>query len=393
MMDIDGYRQDTPGCAHRMHFNNAGASLMPEPVIKAMQQYLEQESITGGYETAELRAAEIMGFYTSTADLLNCRSQNIAFTSSATAAFNIALSSVPFKPGDVILFANEDYSSNQIAFLSLQKRFGVQLVRIDSLPEGGLDIADFRRKVAQYRPRLVSISHIPTNTGLVQPAAAIGAICRKEGILYLLDACQSVGQLPIDVAAIGCDFMSVTMRKFLRGPRGAGFLYVADHILQQNYEPLFIDMRGGNWTQANEYEPRNDAKRFEEWELPYTLVAGSKAAIDYALKVGVNHIEKRNQQLCSWVKEGLAGIEGVSVLDKGAVLSSIISAKIPDTEPRAMLEGLRQRGINTSLMFRNSALIDFERKNTDWALRVSPHYFNTREEVDLLVKSIAELKG
>jgi len=390
-MNIDLLRQQTPGCAEKIHFNNAGASLMPQPVIEAMVQHLQLESTIGGYEASDLKSKDIAAFYESAAQLINAKATNIAFTSSATNSFSRALSCIPFREGDSILLANEDYISNQIAFLSLQKRFKIKLLRAASLPSGGVDMADLKRLMDAHHPKLVSLTHVPSNTGLIQPVEAVGELCSERDIYYLVDGCQSVGQIPVDVQKIKCDFLSATLRKFLRGPRGAGFLYVSDKIINQKLEPLFIDMRGADWIAADEYTPRMDARRFEDWELPYALVLGSKSAIDEALAVGIKEIQVRNRYLCGLIRKAISGISQLRLLDIGENQSSIITVEIPNHKPQEVLHELRQQGINTSVGYRSFALIDFNAKQVDWALRISPHYYNTEEEIEKLILAIKNL--
>lgn len=392
-MNLELLRDQTPGCKHKIHFNNAGAALMPQAVIDAMQDYLSLEGITGGYEAADSKAEEIAGFYSSAAKLLNCKPTNIAFASSATNAFARALSCIPFQEGDSILLANEDYISNQIAFLSLQKRFGIKILRAKSKPEGGVDVDDMKKLMDEHNPKLVTLTHVPSNTGLIQPVEEVGKLCAEQNLYYLVDGCQSAGQIPVDVEKIQCDFFSATMRKFLRGPRGAGFLYVSDKIINQKLEPLFIDMRGADWISANEYTPRMDARRFEEWELPYALVLGSKAAFDYALQVGLAAIQKRNQHLCDLIRKEVSKLKGFALLDKGTPQSSIITIAMANQTAQHVLTSLRKENINTSVGFRSFALLDFEAKQVDWALRISPHYYNTEEEIGILINSLKKFSA
>lgn len=390
-MNIAQLREDTPGCREKTHFNNAGAALPPAPVLKAMQHYLQEEALAGGYETAARNAEYVDCFYGAAAAMLNTKAANIAFTSSATNSFARALSCIPFQQGDVVVIANEDYSSNQLAFLSLQQRLGIQLLRAASLPGGGVDVADMEKLIRQHSPRLVSLTHIPTNTGLIQPVAAIGKICRELDIPYLLDACQSVGQMPLDVEEIGCDFLCATMRKFLRGPRGAGFLYVSDRILERNWLPLYIDMYGATWTEKDNFQPVAGAKRFQDWEQSYALLAGSYEAVQYALDIGLDKIAARNKVLCKSLRDGLQQVPRIHLLDKGAKLSSIITISIEDADPQWVMMELRERNINTSVSSRVGALIDFDSKGVKSALRLSPHYYNTEEETQLLLSALAEI--
>ncbi len=387
-MNIEALRAQTPGCKTKIHFNNAGASLMPQPVIDAMQQHINLEATIGGYESADLKAKEIAGFYDAAAQLVNGKAGNIAFTSSATNSFARALSCIPFREGDSLLLANEDYISNQLAFFSLQKRFNLKIFRAASLKEGGVDVEDMKRLMDAHHPKLVTLTHVPSNSGLIQPVEEVGMLCKERNIYYLVDACQSAGQIPLDVEKIHCDFLSATMRKFLRGPRGAGFLYISDKIINEKLEPLFIDMRGGDWVATNEYQVRMDARRFEDWEIPYALLLGSKAAIDLANTLGLENIKQRNAELCDRIRKELSALQGFRLLDIGREQSSIITVEIRGQKPTDVLQGLRKENINTSVGHKHFALIDFEAKQVDWALRISPHYYNTEEEIDHLINAL-----
>src|SRR5690606_5251362 len=287
--DLERWRADTPGVASGViHLNNAGASLMPRPVLDAVRAHLELEARIGGYEAADAARAEIAAAYGSVARLVGAAPRNIAMVENAPVAFFQALAAFDFAPGDVILTTRNDYISNQLAYLSLHHRAGVRVVRAEDLPEGGVDPESVRALIRRERPRLVSLTWVPTNSGLVQPAAEVGAVCEEEGVPYIVDACQAVGQLPIDVNELRCDFLSATARKFLRGPRGAGFLYVSDRALDRGAHPLFVDMRGAAWIEADEFRLAPDARRFENWEFAYALVLGQGAAARYALEeVGV----------------------------------------------------------------------------------------------------------
>jgi len=327
MPNLELLRADTPACAHKIHLNNAGASFQPAPVLAAVQRHLELESQLGGYEAGDAKAAEVAGFYTAVARLLHAQPHNIAFAASATDAYAKALSSIPWCVGDVVLTTENDYSSNQIAFLALQKRLGVRLIRARDLPSGGVDVEDFDRLMRQYRPVLAAVTHVPTNSGLVQPVEAIGEICRELEVWYLVDACQSAGQMNLDVAKIGCDFLTATMRKYLRGPRGTGFLFASDRALEAGLELLLPDMRSADWTGADEYRTADTARRFEYWEMPIALLLGSKVAVDYALDVGLDFAETRINQLALLTRQLLSELPGVRVLDEGTHLCGIVTAQ------------------------------------------------------------------
>jgi len=390
-MEIQKLRNQTPGCLERIHLNNAGAALMPESVIRVIKEHLELESRVGGYEAAEISQSDIKVAYYEVAKLICTHPHNIAFAENATAAFVQALSSIPFEPGDIILTTCNDYVSNQIQFMSLQSRMGIKVLRAPDQPDGGVDVKVMRDMISDLHPKLVCVTQVPTSSGLIQEVEAIGEKCRNEGILYLVDACQSVGQIPIDVENIGCDFLSATSRKFLRGPRGSGFLYVSDHILEKGLAPLFIDLRGAKWLAEDKYQIVPGAKRFETWEFSWALVLGTGEAARYALELGIDEIKIRVVMLAEKLRESLRKMGKIRVLDRGKNLSGIVTIWIEGWNPSKMVLGLRSRGINTSAQSRHYAVIDYDKKGVEGSLRLSPHYYNTEEEIDITLSTIKEL--
>lgn len=396
---IEHFRAETPGIKNRIHFNNAGAALMPQPVITAFQQYFQLEIEIGGYEAEAAAHNAIEDFYTKMAVFLNGKPRNIAYAASATDAYNRALSAIPFEKDDVILTTKNDYVSNQIAFLELQKRVGVQLIRAEDVPRGGVDVDSVQTLIQKHRPKLVAVTHVPTNSGLVQPVAEIGKICKAENIWYLVDACQSAGQIPLNVQDIHCDFLSATFRKFLRGPRGAGFLYVSDKVLEAGLEPLFVDLFSATWTAPDAYELRADARRFEIWERPHALMLASKACVEYAMDVApianrrfdISGIENRVKYLANLCREKLSAIPGIKNLDKGKERCGITTYAVDNWNPDELKSKLQEFNINTTITSKGGAQIDFAEKGVNWALRVSPHYYNTEEEIEILEKTLQKL--
>ena len=287
--------------------------------------------------------------------------------------------------------STNDYVSNQIAYLALQARLGVEVVRAPDLPEGGVDPAAVARIIHRRGARLVALTHVPTNSGLVQPVEAVGEVCRERGVLYLVDACQSVGQMPVDARAIGCDFLSATARKFLRGPRGAGFLYVSDRVVDMDLEPLFPDLRGAHWIDADLYQPAPDATRFENWEFAYALVLATGEAARYATRLGLDNIRERAWALADFARDTLGALDGATVLDQGRTRSAIVSLHLAGHDPVELVHALRERGINTSATPRDYALVDLDAKGVEGTLRVSPHYYNTRAEITELAEALRGL--
>lgn len=381
--ELRRWRADTPAAeAGRIHLNNAGAALMPLPVYNAIHHHLERELRLGGYEAADEVSGRVARVYEEVAALIGAPGpESIALVENATVAFAQALSAFDLHPGDVILTTRNDYASNQLMYLSLAERRGVEVVRAEDLPEGGVDPDSVRVLLRDRRPAVVAVTWIPTNSGLVQPVAEVGRLCAEAEVPYLVDACQAVGQLPVDVEAIHCDFLAATGRKFLRGPRGTGFLYASPRALDRGSRPLYLDMRGADWVRADGYALRPDARRFENWEFAYALVLGLGEAAWYARGVGVDTASERALALAALLRSRLNGIEGVRVLDRGAELCAIVTAQLDGRPAAEVVATLREQGINTSALDRVSAVIDMDAKGATSALRLSPHYYNTEAEV------------
>ena len=378
--DLSRARADTPGCEEVLHFNNAGAALMPEPVLDATVSHLRLEARIGGYEAADRNRDAIERVYDASATLIGCNRDEIAVIENATRAWDMAFYSIPFEPGDRILTAMAEYASNYIAYLQVARKTGVKVEVVPNDEQGQISVEALRGMVDDD-VRLISLTHVPTNGGLVNPAAAVGEVAREADLLYLLDACQSVGQLPLDVEEIGCDMLSVTGRKYLRGPRGTGFLYVRRGVLE-DLEPPFLDLHAASWTARDRFEVRPDARRFENWETNYAGKVGLGVAVDYALGWGVERIRDRVQYLAERLRGRLSGVPDVTVRDLGAERCGIVTFTVKGKPPQTIVRSLSEQGINTSVSPPDSTLLDMESRDLDGLVRASVHYYNSEEEVE-----------
>jgi selenocysteine lyase/cysteine desulfurase len=341
--------------------------------------HIEMEAHLGGYEAADAARDDIAAAYDDVGRLVGGAARNIAIVENATVAFAQALSAFDFEAGDIILTTHNDYVSNRLMYGSLAQRLGVEVVYAEDLPEGGVDTQSMRDLIRARRPRLVAATWIPTNSGLVQPMAEVGRICAENEVPFVVDGCQAVGQIDINVADIHCDFLACTARKFLRGPRGVGFLYVSDRMLEQQRAPLFIDMRGARLLDDGSHELADDASRFENWEFAYALVRGLGAAARYALHVGVGPAGAYSAQLAAGIRERLAGIPGARVLDHGRDLAAIVTVSLEGVSADAVVTALREQAINTSATSEPGPV----------AVRISPHYYNTEREAGIVVDAVA----
>lgn len=390
-MDIQKLRAETLGVEHCIHFNNAGAGLMPQPVIDAVKGHIDLEAHIGGYEAKDQENARIEAAYGSVARLIGAKKPEIAFVENATVAWQLAFYSLQFTEGDRILTAEAEYAANYIAYLQMQKRTGCVIDIIPSDGQGTTD-PDALEKMIDDRVKLISVTWIPTNGGLINPAREIGAIAKAHGIPYLLDACQAVGQLPVDVEELGCDFLSATGRKFLRGPRGAGFLYVRSFLLEA-LEPVMLDMFGAEWTEPGVYEMRPDARRFETWESSLALHLGMGAAADYALGVGLEAIRDRAFGLTAMLRDELGNIPGVTVQDIGGEKCAIVTFSHASISAEEIQQALKARQINVTVSGPTSTLLDARARKLPDLVRVSPHYYNTDDELDSFLQALHSVAG
>jgi selenocysteine lyase/cysteine desulfurase len=387
-LDIDRLRAETPGCAHVLHLNNAGSALPTKRTLDATLDHLKLEAEIGGYEAADRERARLDAFYPSIATLIGARADEIAFVENATRAWDLAFYTLAerYKPGERILTCVSEYSSNYIAYLQVAKKTGVEVVAVPDDNTGQIDVGALANMIDK-RVRLIAINHVPTQGGLVQPAEAVGRIARQAGVPFLLDACQSVGQMPIDVEALGCDFLSATGRKYMRGPRGTGFLY-ARRSAYAAMEPIFLDNHAARWTASGEYQVVPDAKRFENWERYFAGVLGLAAAADQCVELGMEAIWARIKTLADGLRARLATLKGVHLADLGALKGGIVTFSVDGVEHGDIKAKLRAQAINVSVSTLFSSRLDLERRGLKDVVRASVHIYNTEAELDRFVVAL-----
>ena len=388
-IDVARARAETPACADILHFNNAGASLMPVPVVDAIKAHIDLEARIGGYEAANREEAAGEHTYDAVARLLGCGRDEVAIVENATRAWDMAFYAVPLKAGDRILTARAEYVSNYLALLQVARRTGAVVEVVPSDASGQLDV-DALRGMMDARVKLIAVTHIPTNGGLINPVEEIGRVARDAGVLYLVDACQSAGQMPLDVDRIGCDMLSATGRKFLRGPRATGFLYVRGSVLER-LEPPFVDLHAATWTAAGDYTWRGDARRFENWETNYATKIALGVAVDYALGWGLEAVRDRTFALAAALRQRLERIAGVRLRDLGRAQCGIVTFTVEGKDPLRIKADLLARKINVTTSHLEFARLDMETRGLESMVRASVHYYNTDGEIERFAEAVETL--
>lgn len=388
MIDIEAERALTPGSTNQVFLDSAGSSLPPRTVTAAMVAHLEREAAVGGYRAAAERAEDLAALPRSLADLLGCGEHEVALADSATRAWSLLVSALRFGPEDRILICGNEYASNAIALLQRARQDGCS-VEVVPDRDGGPDL-EALAGLLDERVRLVSVVHVPTNSGRVAPVAEITRMAHEVGALVILDACQSIGQLDVDVRALGVDALSATGRKWLRGPRGTGFLYVRSGVLD-DLEPTAADLRGAVWTGPAAYELRSDAARFELWEADVAGRLGLLAAVDHLRSLGPAAVEAAVRGNAAGLRERLGALPAVTLHDTGTDLAGIVSFTVAGISPAQVKERLYATGVSVSVSEVGSTRLDMTTRGLDAVVRASPHYFVTGSDLDRAAAAVAGL--
>lgn len=389
MLDLERVRRDTPGCFDRVFLDSAGSSLPPAPVVDTVVAHLRREAEVGGYVAANEQLDALDGVKTSIGRLLGADAASVALTDSASRSWTSFFYAVPLRPGDRILVSRVEYAANAVAALQRARATGAAVEQIPSDPHGRIDV-DALTAMLDERVKVVSLVHAPTNGGLINPVREVADAAHAVGALVLLDACQSVGQLPVNVPELDVDALSATGRKWLRGPRGTGFLYVRPRLIGE-LEPAVLDLHSAQWSGTEEYELASDATRFELWEADVAARLGLGAAVDYLLDLGIDAVTEAISYRAEHLREGLGRIPGVRVRDLGDPRSGIVSFTVDGREPTAVRDALAGQSITVTVSHRSSTLLDMTARKLEAVVRASPHYFVSPADVDRFLAAVRNL--
>jgi cysteine desulfurase/selenocysteine lyase len=390
MIDNDqlgALREATPGLAASLHLNHAGASLMPRAAMDAINEHLLLETRMGPMDAAAAVGPRLDGMRASAARLLNAHANEIAFATSGSAAFGALFAALPaLRAGDRILVGRQEWGGNLATYERAAQRAGARVEVIPCREDGSVDAEALAARLDDT-VRLVSLTWLPANGGLINDAAAIGQLTRAAGVPYFIDAAQAVGQIPVDVRMLHCDMLKAAGRKHLRGPRGTALLYVRREFLDQ-LEPPWVDVLSAPWS-ANGPMLRDDARRFETSEAPVALLLGLARSIELALEVGIDAIAERVQRLAVRLRERLAEVPTLRLRDLGrGIKSGLVSFTLDGRDAFAVKTALASEGIRVGANGVAYTPLDMQVRGLDSVVRVSLSYLNSEEDIETLATAL-----
>jgi selenocysteine lyase/cysteine desulfurase len=389
VIDLAAERAQTPGCSTHVFLDSAGSSLPTTRVTDTVVAHLKREAEIGGYRAAAERAADLEALPAALGRLIGCAPDLVALTDSATRAWNQFVTALPWRAGDRVLICGTEYASNAIALLQRARLDGCSVEVVPNDDHGLVDLAALE-SLLDGRVRLVSLVHVPTNSGQIAPVREVVELAHRVGALVLLDACQSVGQLRVDVDELGVDALSATGRKWLRAPRGTGFLYVRRDVLD-TLEPAAADLRGATWTAPDGYQLEPGARRFELWEYDVAGRLGLKEAVEHLLELGVDEVERTVRSRAADLRRALCDVPGVTVRDVGPDLSGVVSFTVSGVEPDRVRDELARQSVTVTVSGVASTRLDMTERGLPAVVRASPHYFVSPEDIEHAIEAVATI--
>jgi cysteine desulfurase / selenocysteine lyase len=389
-IDVDRERARTPGAGDAHHLNAAGAALPSARTLAATLEHLRLESRMGGYEASGAARERLEAVYALAAHLIGARPEEIALTESATVGWRRIVDALRLGHGDRVLVSRSGYVSCALSLLALERERGVVVELLPNGPDGAVDLDALRDALAAGPAALLALTHVPTSSGLCEPVAAAGRLARAAGVTYLLDATQSVGQLPVDVAQIGCDALVTTGRKYLRGPRGTALLYVSRALLE-HLEPVAPDVRGARWTADRAWTVDAGARRLETWEASHALRLGLGVALAEADALGIDAIAAHLVARGAELRAALAGVAGVTVADPPAAHGAIVTFVVEGAEPRDVAAALGARAVQVVAVPADHGRWDLGGRDLAGVVRAAPHVYTSDGDLEALVEGVAQL--
>lgn len=375
-MDWQKWRSEFPSVERQVHLNHAGLAPLPRRTADAIQRFAGEAMLLapGTYGRWEQRAGQVRE---AAARLVGGRAHEIAFVRNTSEGLSLIASGLPWREGDNVIAVADEYPSNVYPWYGL-RRFGVE-TRLLARRDRVFDVEDLAALI-DTRTRLVAVSAVDWQSGFRADLAAIGALCRRHGVLLVVDAIQALGALTIDVQRDGIDVLAAGGHKWLLAPEGCGVLFVSERVLDRVY-PVVLGWN--SVTNPEEYLPyhfdvRPDASRFEPGSAAHLGMHALGASIDLLFEVGVTAIESRVLALTEQLAHGLERL-GANILSPRAPrqCSSILTFACGDSA--VLYQTLSAAGIIVRPRL--------------GGIRLAPHFYNDADDVARVLDTVATFHG
>lgn len=377
-----------------VYVNSAAASPPPRQVVDTSIDYLQKTASLGPYLPSfrEEVYQKIEETREKAAKFIGAKTSEMAFVKNGTEGINFIANGLTWNKGDEIILADIEFHSNYTPWLKLRDKKKVHLKIIKTDFSGVIDVNLIEQEISN-RTKLITVSHLSNASGALQHIEKICEIAKKRDVLTLINASQTLGLIPINVQELDCDFLTGCGRKWLRGPEGSGILYIRESLVE-SIEPTIIGWGGTTWDfETNEYYYLSTARRVEAGCPIVPSILGLGAAIDYAQNIGIEEIVTKVEALTRYSFQQLSVIEGIAIYGPKNIENRL--AIIPFN-----VEGLHPDEI-TNYLEKNNIIIEsgtfmanmlLQHYGINKMVRISPHYFNTKVEIDFIVTLIKFLK-
>jgi cysteine desulfurase / selenocysteine lyase len=376
------------------YLNNAGAGIMSTKTYEVIINYLKLEREIGAYHAAAKSKTLSDNFYINAAKLINANSPSeIAYMDSASRGWNMIVYGTPLKKGDTILTLSSEFGTNLITLFNYAKLndFKVCVIKCDI--NGSFLIEEIENKLKEGA-KLIAISHAVAHGSIINPVEEIGKLAKKYGAYYIVDGCQTVGQIKVDVQSIQCDAYMTTGRKWLCGPRGTGFLYVksSSQMRTTQLDLASADLIFDDNLNLIRIEVRNDAKQFELWEKSFANLLGLSSAIEECLESKIEVISVKIQELSNKLRFAASSNENIKLIGKTISLSGILGFYLDDYSKESYVQNEFDKfDLRISTMSDWDCPMHFPKNGANKIFRLSPHFYTDNDTIEKACEIISKI--
>lgn len=374
------------------YFNQAAGGLMPDRVLQAVTDYMQREQALGSYVAAQQAQPQLQQLYAQLAALLHCQPTDIALTTGNTHGWCAVVGALPLQAGDRVLVTPGEWGGNYAMLLQLQARTGCVVETMPCTADGHIDLAALEAGL-DARVQLIALTWVPANGSTVYDAQALGQLCARHGIPYIIDAAQALGHIPVDVQALQCDVLTAPGRKWLCGPRGTGLVYLKPGFAAR-LQPMTVDHVSCPITPTGPVL-RQDARMLEQSESSVALKLGLLAALDTAQAEGWAQrfaaIAERARQL----RSALADVPGLSLHSLAAAPADcgIVPFTLQGHTPAQVQQALLQCHIQVAASGMGFTPLDMQARGLSAVVRASVSAHTTDADIQALVQALQTLSA